>query len=629
VSDAARTPTSMRAGLIASAASRPVPRLVEEGALVLLAAAATVYAEAPALFRAFSFQGDAMVHLYWMRRFRDPALFHDPLTNALVDTGYVPVGVQWFYHAAAQLVDPVKLGEWLPVVLAPLAAWLVFRIVREHTVWWPGAWLGALLFLFPWDVQRFSGGLPRAFGQPIVLLTLLFVLRRRERLAAAVPPVGALLYPPAAVAGVATLAFSALRFRARRPALDRVRAVHATASAAVTGAALLAPRVLGLSHSHLISADVARQYPEFGARGQMDFFRDSVIAMLRANYSGFGLQKGGSVLAVAAILLLIVRPANARLVRAEVWALAVASLALFGLSYAFLFRLYLPQRYTEPLVPVFCIVIAVSWRPTWEALARRVGATTALVAALAAVPAIALAALVLFPLGPRQSAPEVWDLLAGAPATLAVALAAALATCAAIGLRRDARGAAPAAALIAVLAGALLVAEVQAAGGGQSPALNRCQDNLSMLRYVATLPKTAIIAGDPVEISCVPIASERSVMISEKLYQVYDYNFLRFARPRMFTMIRAYYGPSERAIVNLHRRLGVDYLVVQEALFDPPNRRMDWFGRQPFVKLVARLRRRVDRPAALHLPPGCRTWRHGGTSVYDLNCVTQSVRAAG
>ena len=74
---------------------------------------------------------------------------------------------------------------------------------------------------------------------------------------------------------------------------------------------------------------------------------------------------------VTAAVVLVLCPANCRLIRKEVWAMGAASLFLFGVSYAVLFHLYLPDRYTYPLIPFFCIVIAVSWYPLCNAYGKR------------------------------------------------------------------------------------------------------------------------------------------------------------------------------------------------------------------------------------------------------------------
>ena len=109
-----------------------------------------------------------------------------------------------------------------------------------------------------------------------------------------------------------------------------------------------------------------------------------------------------------------------------------------------------------------------------------------------------------------------------------------------------------------MLAGTLLLAEVAIAGRGVSVA-GHCGRDRGMLQYIGTLPKNTIIAGDPTAIGCVTIVSERPVVISRKLYQVFSSKYLSVARPRMFAMIDAYFGDSRsedtRAASALRRRL--------------------------------------------------------------------------
>jgi len=105
---------------------------VEQALLVILAALATMRVERIILFTPHVSATDTMLLEYWMRRFQDPGLFQDPLTHALVQTGYVPLGSQAVYWLASNVVDPIGFGAWGVLVLAPLSTWLVFRIVREH-----------------------------------------------------------------------------------------------------------------------------------------------------------------------------------------------------------------------------------------------------------------------------------------------------------------------------------------------------------------------------------------------------------------------------------------------------------------------------------------------------------------
>lgn len=603
-------------------AARDVPResriRLEDALVVLLSAVATLYLEWSIIFDRGVYQIDALIHEYWMRRFQDGALFQDPLTKVLVHSGYVPVGVQGLYYSFSWLVDPIRLGAVGAVVVAPVSAWLIFRIVREHTEWRPAAWLGVALFLLPWNVQQFNGMHARAFGEPIVLLTLYLLLRRRPGWAALMPPIGMLLYPPAAAISLVMVIVGAVRSLVGDRSAPARRVAVAVGSAAATAFAALAPALANVQHSDLISESVARRYAEFSDRGQMHFFSPSTIEMLRGPYSGFDLDTSGSVLLAGFIAVLLVR-GNVRRVRTEVWVLAAACLGMFAASYVVLFRLYLPSRYVHPMIGVFCIVIAVCWRPTWDSIARGVGQRPSLVAACVVPLTIVWLGTCTIPLGPQLTAHRLattmrgdkWLYLAWVLVACVIAVSVLLLT------GRYAEGAAVT--FSAVLAGTLLVGGVAVAGGGEAPGIV-CRD-APLYRYLETLPKDTIVAGDPVAIDCVPIAAERPVLMSKKLYQVYDRNVFHFARPRMLAEIRAYYGSSRRAIVRLRTVYGADVLLINRELLSSGGHYR--YGEMaPFNQLMRRLRRTVHKPATLRMPSRCMTWSHGTQAVYSLRCLT-------
>jgi hypothetical protein len=594
--------------------------VLESAGLLVAATLLTLRAEWRILFNPLTFQPDAEIHTFWMRRFQDPALFNDPLTRALIKAGYVPLGLQGVYRLASQVVDPVVFGPWLGVVLAPLSAWLVFLIVREHTDWWPAAWMGAALFLLPVDYIKFSGGHARAFDQPVVLLTVFLLLRRRFWMAAAVPAIGSLFYPPAAVSALGVTAASCLILRDGRPRLDRVRTLPAIAGAAATAVGLLLPRLLG-GEQPLITAAQARGLPEFGPNGQMSFFTPGIISTLKAAYSGFNLEPGYSVVLLMAVVLVAIRPRNVRLLRREVLWMAVSALILYGVAYAVLFRLYLPDRYTYPLFPFCCVAIAVWWKPTFEALGGRLR-WLIVPAGLAVTAFAAYLALRVIPLGPMFSARHLRVMLQATHATMAVALVVALVACFLL-LRRRHGGTRAIVMVATVLAGTLLLTEVAIAGGGVSPAV-KCRYDPALLRYLGTLPPSAIIAGDPLSMDCVTIVSERPVVISRKLYQVFSTDYLHFTRPRMFAMINAYFGTSRAKIDALHRRYGAEYLVVMPSMLRGPRLPRDWYRMAPFGGLVAKMMHSDTVPAAGELPARCRTWHDTKVEVYDLRCVAGS-----
>ena len=624
-------PVAADAGVTGSArAERPAPAwsrlsrrsLLENAGVLIAATLLTLRAEWGILFNSLTFQPDAQTHTFWMRRFQDPGLFTDPLTRALVKAGYVPLGLRALYRVASYAVDPVIFGPWLAVVLAPLSAWLVFLIVREHTDWWPAAWMGAALFLLPVNSLRFSGGHARAFGQPVVLLTVYLLLRRRYWMAAAVPAVGSLFYPPAAVSALAIMAASCLTVRGRRPSLERARTLPALACVVVSGIGLLLPRLIGHEQA-LITRSQAHALPDFGPRGQMHFFSNNVLSILKGTYSGLDIGPSLAILLFTPVVLLLVRPRNILLLRRELWWMLVTSLLLYALAFAVLFRLYLPNRYTHPLLPFSCVAIAVAWRPTFESLGQRLRPALAwllIPLGLAVSLAAAYLAVRVVPLGPNLSSARLrYFLHHGERPVVAVSIVVAVVASALV-WRRGGAAAARVVGVAAVLAGTLLLAEVAIAGRGVSLA-GHCGRDRGMLQYVGTLPKDTIVAGDPTTIGCVTIVSKRPVVISRKLYQVFSAKYLRIARSRMFAMVDAYFGESRRKILELRQRYGADYLVVVPGSLAGHSPTPRWRRMAPFTGIVRRLMRSTHPRAALQLPARCRTYEDGHNEVYDLRCV--------
>jgi hypothetical protein len=540
------------------------------------------------------FSDDALVHQFWMWRFRDPELFTDGLTAELRESARYPYGYEALIRLGLPFAGPIVVGEWLGVVLMALSGFLIFLIVREHTDWKPAAWIAAALFLALVDIHRFHGGFPRAFVHPVVLLTVLLALKQRHLPAALVAAGGALLYPPAALLALGVLCVSAVL-----PRVDKRRVALAVLALALAAAAVL----LGSATPRVLSAAEARAYPEFGPHGPLHFFADSTLDYLRQNRSGFDLRASGSILALAAIALLLARPrANLRLIRPEVFALPVVALAGFAAAQAVLFTLYLPHRYTYPLVAFFAIAVGVTLRPTWEAVRTRRHAA----ALLAAPAAIGLLAVNVFPLGPQAPVTTAALVLSAGAVVVAAAAATRL-------------GNAPAAG--AVLTGLALLA-VLTAHTERWERGSPCPTSAAT-RYLAGLPKDAVIAGDPIDLKCLPGTARRPVVISTQLAPSYEVDYFRAGRTRMFAALDAYYGPSERAITDLSTRYGATHLWVRRAAIAKERapdgdrwRRVE----QPYGRYVRDL---LDggEPAVLRLPAACRRWRAGSEEVYEIACI--------
>jgi hypothetical protein len=576
-------------------------------------AAATVIAVIASahLLRRDVVEGDALVHQYWMRKWGDPALFTDALTARLRGSERYPDGYQALFWLGSHVADPIVIGEWLGVALMAAAGWLVFAIVREHAEWRPAAWIAGALFL-GLQGHRFFGGFPRGFLHVVVLLTVLLALRRRERAAALVAAGGALFYPPAALLAVGVLVLSSLRWRARRPRVDAERARTAALAVVLMLVAVLVPQLLSGASFDVMSASEARRFPEFGEQGDLHFFTASLVDYLRQNRSGFDLRATGSLLLLATVALLVVRRANLRELRPEVIALPVVALAAFTLAQATLFRLYLPHRYTYPLLAFCAIAIGVTLRPTWQALGERPRARARAFALLLAPLPLAYLALEVFPLGPMRSPAGAgsWAALAGG---IVFAAGCALALERMPPVRRASLG--------ALLTGLTLVAAVLALPGRVPP--GQLCPRTPAVEYLASLPKDAVIAGDPMDLKCLPGSAGRPVVISTQLAFSYERGYFLEGRARMFAMLRAYYGRSAGALADLVPRYGATHVLVNRRAIvrEQAGDHVRWpAGRLPYGRLVRGLLA-GGAPAILHLPSRCRRWHGAQQAVYDLRCL--------
>ena len=299
-------------------------------------------------------------------------------------------------------------------------------------------------------------------------------------------------------------------------------------------------------------------------------------------------------------------------------ALPVVSLAAFAAAQAVLFKLYLPHRYTYPLVAFFAIVVGVTLRPTWAALWARPRPRLAAFGLLCAPVVVYLLAVYAFPLGPRE---PLGDLGRAEVAGLAVAVL--LAAAAAVALSRVRGWSAPglgAALTGLVLLVALLGVPDRTARGSPCP-------TGPAARFLGTLPKDAIVAGDPYDLKCVPFTARRAVVISTQLAPAYEVEYFLHGRERLYADLRAYYGSSVDAIVELRRRYGATHLWVRRAAVENEMRKQKgqrWHPWQdPYGRYVRGLLRSGE-PAVLHLPGACRRWHLGGAEVYDIACIART-----
>ncbi|MBD2104796.1 hypothetical protein [Leptolyngbya sp. FACHB-261] len=313
---------------------------------------------------------DARQHVFWMLRFDQPGLFpNDWIADYF--QAVAPPGYTSLYQLANALgLKPLQFNKLLPLGLALISAGYCFSLFwRILPVTWV-ATLGSFLFVQQalWFSDDVSSGTPRAFFYPIFLPFLDCLAAKRLMPAVLLAGLLALFYPQGALLALGVLALSGL-WAGRGPRAMRSWLAFAGALALV-GAALLLAKADTAIYEPIVSGAQARTMPEFLPGGRSSFFAKSWSRYwLGGGRSGLMFDLRPPLLALGFLLPLLwlqrsrwprlqsrlKQMTSARLVLVQVLG---ASLGLFLLSHALLFRLHLPVRYVLYTTPLLLSIAA-------------------------------------------------------------------------------------------------------------------------------------------------------------------------------------------------------------------------------------------------------------------------------
>ncbi len=536
---------------------------------------------APAFGPREAVQDDALQHVFWMLRYRDPELFQDDLFadyfQSLAPPGYTAV-----YWTLAQVIDPLLASKLLPPLLGSATAAFTFLLVRRLYPSPLAPFLATVLHSwYVWQHDDLPSATPRAFLLPTLVALLWALASGRQALGVALTGVAALLYPIGGVLGVALLGSRLVcverRGRQRWPTFNRRRSDWlATLTAAVIVGLVLMPEVLAATpYGPIVSAAEARTMPEFSRRGRNAFFvQDAYRFWLESYRSGLNLRVTDALFkdlpvlfelaALAALLPLQLafrrRLPYARLVDGRLAILGqvlAASFGLFALAHLLLFQLYLPARYVQWSVP--------------------------LVLAIAAGLALAIVC---------------HELAAGVRSAHSGRLAAGLALLLAAGL-------------------ALYPARYDDAFAVDA--------HPAVTAYLRDQPKGVLVAAAPGHADVIPALTGRRVLASHEFALAYHLGYYREVRQRVEDLIAAYYDEGPRRARVLVDRYGVDFILVSHTAFDALTFRQAWgLQFEPFTETIgARLTRR-RRYALQDLARDCAVVDDGAVALVPVSCLADA-----
>lgn len=529
---------------------------------------------------ALRFNDDARQQIWPFLAQRDPALFQNDYLAAY-QRKLVPVGFAGLYGLTARVIDPRALSKIIPfVLLAALvaAAWCVGHRLGGLSAAWGAA---AICLSNGAYFASMGGGLPRAFGYPLLAVAALALVNGMPLTLIAVTLLGALLYYPVAVISGVALALL-LWLPARWGGLDapwsvRRRLLTVGGTAAAT-ALLLLPNVTGLQHyGPSVGPSGWSQYPEAGPDGRFAEYdvvgRTPVTEIPRTwarvlvdgirdrrsswglSISAFGKAHGRPVaIAFLGVFALGLARLTQRDLRARrVLLLAVAGLCAYVLAWVAVPFLYVPGRYVTLTLP---LIFALTFPASVGALAASA----------------------------RRAGVPWWG--------------------------KDA---------FTVVGSMLFVLLLGGSGTTDGAANIRVTPEQEPLyEFVSRLPPNALVAGWPTTMDDIPYVAKRKVLITRELHLAYHERYLAEMRRRMIAIVAAYFANDLDPLVRLRESFGVTHLILDLRHFvgSPPR----YFA--PFQPAIDHAVAQLDRDSErLRQRRTSEVYRGGSFVVLDLSKV--------
>jgi hypothetical protein len=140
--------------------------------------------------------------------------------------------------------------------------------------------------------------------------------------------------------------------------------------------------------------------------------------------------------------------------------------------------------------------------------------------------------------------------------------------------------------------------------------------NEGLYRFVRKLPQDAMIAGDFIHVSSIPLFAHHNVYVNKNLAHPFRRGFYAECERRILETYRALYATSLESVVDFARRENVDYLVFRKDAFKTRDNRLF----QPIKRELDQLwtNNRKTGFALASVPKEAVVYRRGNSVMVDL-----------
>ncbi|MGJ3249499.1 MAG: hypothetical protein ACFE0I_25945 [Elainellaceae cyanobacterium] len=526
---------------------------------------------------------DVRSHVFWMERFIDPGLFPNDLIADYFQS-VAPAGYTWLYKAAAFLgIDPIGFNKFLPLPLVLITTIYGFWISMELLPV-PAAGFIATLLLnqTTWNTHDIPSGTPRAFIYPLFMAFIYYVLRRNLLPSLVTIVLQGLFYPQTVFLSSAVLVLRVLRLDRGRPRLSRDRQDYVFCICGLSVAfVMLLPYALKISdYDPVLTVAEARSLPTLEGEGRKEFFFDDPLkfwfcgersGMLPYNWCKY---ERPPQLWASILLLILLRfpkrfPLQEQITKHIVILpqILVASLGMFFLAHALLFRLHLPSRYTKHSIRILVALAAgIALVLLLDAVFRwaQRGRSHPLQRQLTVVGTLVLMSAYIF----------------GYP---------------------------------------LLMDEYP------NPDYVRAEAP-KMYQFFARQPKDILIASLSEQANNIPSISRRSVLASSEIANPYHMGYYNQIQTRVYDMMQAQYSLDMADVKAFIRKYGIDYWLVDANAFQADYIESNSWLRQiePYSSDARRNLLAGQTPALATVMNPCDAVRSQGRIVLDAQCILEA-----
>lgn len=558
---------------------------------------------------------------YWMARIQDPTLFaRDYLeisSNFVFETNilgfYLPIyllgpGYGLFFYLLSTLIDYIWLSKWIALLLLPICVVYLFKLGKLLDSALTGVSL-SLLFVFfilasPLSLS-IASGVQRAFALPLYIIFLYYLIRRQYLGAALMIFISALIYLPNFPPMV--LAYLLLLVKVERPFRLTVNAepftimplgislllsivIVAFAVAARLDLSIVSKPAVFPSVTNIVENEAVSKDPVFQPKGQAPLFL-SFPFLGRAGVFDMGADVTNFLvmLVFAFLIYKALGPRSIQRMPREIWILLVAGIIMYTISLFFVFEfssfaLYLPSRYTRSTLFLTAFYFAgLNWvdflheLPNW--LRRNIRLLIFFILTLS------LALGIVYILTPNRPLliPTFWLvglMISSILAVLGGSLLFWLAT-------HKSFLKTPTGWSILFVIGIIVVylgtVYIQILGVKTT---NPSEHERDIYEFVATLPKDAVLVGDPDIMTNIPLFSKRSVLF-------------RSLFPRRDAPVVEYfdtqYAETAQDVLEFCQQYQITYFVLDIRDFSPDYVAKGEFFYQPWnSRIVARVTNRSN-----------------------------------